>query len=249
MKLRPAALAAYTLVRYAKVRLSCFELVLLCVYAICAEPSSTYATLIEADLGGCYADCPFLPLPDYYVFCLRAGDRLYIGGHESWNFGLKKLASLQGRILPLRVDDAHLWVKLPSGWEVRLNQFDYEFSFKDQGCRTAAQTRSFEHGYTRPAPVPGEPAMPVMHGQSVLGWTVCSTYANDDHLSDCTVWDLKGAVRQRGTYRRIDDSSQAAQVQAWSDTSEGTYRVLHLRNGHVLKLLDFTRNAEPAKIP
>lgn len=213
---------------------------LLSICSNCLAQRSIEAVLIEADLDGCDADCPVIPLPNYYVFCLQAVDKFYIGGHQSWDLGLKKLASLEGRTLPLRIDEAHLWVKLPSGWEVKLNKFDYEYPFKDKGCRAAAQERSFERGYTRPASVPGEPAMPVVHGKFVFGWALCSAYLKNDNFLDCTVWDLKGDIRQRGTYRRVHDRIAPEQAQAWGAASEGAYRVLHLRDGQILQLLDFT---------
>ena len=197
------------------------------------------AILIEAYLDGCYADCPPIPLPNYYVFCFRAGDKLVIGGHESWDIGLKKLASLEGKSLPLRYDEAHLWVKLPSGWQVRLNQYQYEHSFRDSACRAEAQMRSFERGYTHPASVPGEPATPVMHGKLVFGGALCSL-ASKDGLTECTVWDLKGDIRQNATYMPVGDLGDPSTIQGWHEATNGSYMIIHLKDGRVLKLADFS---------
>jgi hypothetical protein len=221
------------------VRVYLFALIFLWLAPHCCAQVRSQATLIEADLDGCYADCPIIPLPNYYVFCFRAGDKLLIGGHESWDFGLKKLASLEGNTLPLRYDQAHLWVKLPSGWQVKLNQYPFEYSFRDKACRAQAQMRSFERGYTRPAPVPGEPATPVMHGEFVFGWALCSSASNDG-LTECTIWDLNGDIRRKGTFMPFADSGLPAASQGWNDATDGTYRIIHLRNGRTLKLIDLT---------
>ena len=195
------------------------------------------ATLVEADHGGCYADCPPIPLPTYYLFCFRVGDTFMIGGHESWGFGLRRLASLGGKAFPIRYDQDHLWVKLPSGWDVKLNQYFEDFSFKDDACRAASQRRSLEHGYTRPGPVPGEPATPVMHGKLVSGWALCRG-GSTDVLVECTVWDLKGDIRQKGAYEPVAHSDSTQPTSASNEDKDETYRIIHLGNGRVLKLIE-----------
>lgn len=221
-------------VRFWLLALLCFWLA---PYAWAQVPQE--ATLLEADLDGCYADCPPIPLPSYYVFCFQIGDRVVIGGHESWDLGLRKLASLKGKPLPLHYDQTHLWVKLPNGWQVKLNQYPYEYSFKNTACRAEAQMRSFEHGYTRPAPVPGEPAGPVMHGKLVFGWALCRG-ASMEVLTECTVWDLKGDIRQKGAYEPVSNSGLPPTTAGWDEATDGMYRIIHLANGRVLKLVDIT---------
>jgi len=204
--------------------------------------------LIEANFYPCYADCPVIPLPNFYEYCFREDSKFIIAEHQSWAIGVRKLASLQGRTFPVRYDDGHVWVRLPSGWEMKLNQEYHEASFRDKNCRDAAQMRSFEHGYTRPGPVPGEPAEPVMHGKLVYGWTICSRYLNEhlvelDGLLSCTVWDLKGDIRQKGAYRQVDLSNSPSKSTAWNETTDGVFRVLHLRDGRTLKLSEFTQES------
>ena len=211
---------------------------LYCASSMSAQ-SPERATLIEAHLDGCYADCPPIPLPDFYLFCIQAGSEHYIGVHQSWSLGLKKLASMEGQSIPIHHDSAHIWIKLPSSWEIKLNQFNYEYSFKDKGCKEEAQLRSFQHGYTRPAPVPGEPAKPTMRGKLVYGWTLCSS-STPDGLTECTVWDLKGDIRSKGMYRYINDQGSHAPPLAWNESTDGAYKILHLINGQNLQLNEFS---------
>jgi len=99
--------------------------------------------------------------------------------------------------------------------------------------------RSFERGYTRPASVPGEPATPVMHGKLVFGWALCSG-SSKEGLTECTVWDLKGDIRQKGAYKPFVDSRMPAANSTWDDATDGAFKIIHLGNGRVLKLIDFT---------
>jgi hypothetical protein len=235
----------------------CTFLLLALLLGVCAPSNSaaqstTQAILLEAaESSLCYADCPIIPLPNVYgvdIYCFQAGDKILVGEHHAWEIGLKKLTSLEGRTLPLRYDDAHISVKLPSGWQVGLNQYYNEYFFKNLTCRAAAEMRSLEHGYTRPAPVPDEPAEPVMHGKLVYGWTMCSAYLNEhlvpyDGLFNCTVWDLMGEIRQKGTYKQIGAPVSSTQTVAWDDATDGVFKILHLRKGRTLKLIDFTRDS------
>jgi hypothetical protein len=171
-----------------------------------------------------------------YVYCFKADDQFVIGAHQMWEIGLSKLARLEGQTLAIRWDQGHIWTTLPSGWTVRLNQYDYEYSFRNVECRHAAQLRSFQHGHTRPGPVPGEPAQPVIHGDLVYGWAVCSPFL-DVHLLPvsglfkCKVWDLDGRVRQDTQFR----ASPTAQT-LWNDAVDGQFLRLHLRSGRTLDI-------------
>ena len=160
-----------------------------------------------------------------------------IGGHQSWDLGLRKLASLGGKAFPIRYDEDHLWVKLSSGWEVKLNQYFKEVSFKDDACRAASQMRSLEHGYTRPGPVPGEPATPVMHGKLVAGWALCRGNSMNV-LVECAVWDLKGDIRQKGAYEPITHLDSKQLTSDSDEDKDGRYRIIHLGNGRVFKLVE-----------
>jgi hypothetical protein len=203
----------------------------------------TLATLIEAEADSvCSADCPPLPLPKIYgvyVYCFKTADQLLIGEHQMWEIGLSKLAHLQGQNLPLHWDQRHIWVTLPSGWTVRLNQYKNEYSFRDKQCSSAARLRSFQHGYTRPGPVPGEPAQPVMHADVVYGWALCSRTL-DEHLVpadsrlQCKVWDLDGRVRQDAIFGAVAPTADTQ----WSDSIDGEFLTLHLKDGRTVKRID-----------
>lgn len=189
------------------------------------------AKLVEAHKDTCYADCPPFPMPDSYTYCFQAADQLIIGEHQSWAFGLKQLAQQEGKNLKLHYDNKHLWVEMPNHSQVRLSQEYHEYGFKDPSCRAAAQMRSFQHGYTRPEPVPGEPAIPVMHGSLVYGWSLCRPTSSSTQF-ECTVWDLDGNVRQQDPFQIIDGGKPSA----WDPNVEGKFTVLHLRDGRTLKL-------------
>jgi hypothetical protein len=201
-------------------------------------PEPNAGDLIESQADSvCSADCPPLPLPNVYgvyVFCFKTDDQFVIGAHQMWEIGLSKLVRLEGQTLPIRQDQRHVWAKLPSGWTVRLNQYNNEYPFHNVDCRNAAQLRSFQRGYTRPGPVPGEPTQPVMHGDIVYGWALCSPFL-DVHLHpvsglfNCKVWDLDGRVRQETEFR----ASPTAQTQ-WDEAVDGQFHRLHLRDGTTL---------------
>ena len=211
---------------------------ILCSHKLIYSQNQTRAILIESQADSvCSADCPLLPLPKVYgvyVYCFKADDQFVIGAHQMWEIGLSKLARLEGQTLAIRWDQRHIWAELPSGWSVRLNQYDYEYPFRNVECRQAAQLRSFQRGYTRPGPVPGEPAQPVMHGDLVYGWALCSPVLDVNLLPvsgqfKCKVWDLDGRVRQEAEFR----ASATGQTQ-WNDTVDGQFLRLHLKSGRTL---------------
>jgi len=197
------------------------------------------ATLLEAQQDSlCYADCPVIPLPNIYgvyYYCFQVGDKLLVGEHQAWEFGLKGLYGLQGKSISLHFDDNRISVKLPRGWSVHLNQYYNEYPFKNPSCRAATKTRSLERGYTRPQPVPGEPAKPVMRGKLVYGWSLCNKTAYQNEWN-CQVWDLKGDIRQKGTYTKVvDDLSSLTSEQ--KTTMIDTFEILHLKDGNTFRLL------------
>jgi hypothetical protein len=216
---------------------------ILCFHRLSRAEKPTQAMVVEAQADSvCSADCPPIPLPKIYgiyVYCLKAGDEVLIGEHQMWEMGLSKLAHIEGQSLPTHWDQRHIWVTLPNGWIVRLNQYNYEYSFHDKQCSSAARLRSFQHGYTRPGPVPGEPAQPVMHGELVYGWALCSRSVGERLLpitgeSQCKVWDLEGRVRQDAAFRA---APRTAGTQ-WSDSSDGEFLRLHLKDGRELERVD-----------
>jgi hypothetical protein len=182
-----------------------------------------------------------------YFYCLKAGDQFLIGEHQMWEFGLSKLARSAGQALTARWDQKHIWVTLVTGWTVRLNQYNYEYGFRNFDCRNAAELRSLQHGYTRPEPVPGEPAQPVMHGDLVYGWAICSEVKIkllpldeqplDEQRFKCKVWDLGGRVRQDAVFEATQGNSQ------WDESVDGDYLRLHLRAGKTLK------RSSPSSVP
>jgi hypothetical protein len=185
-----------------------------------------------------------------YVYCLKAGDQFLIGEHQMWEFGLSKLARLNGQSLTTRWDRKHIWVTLPSGWTVRLNQYNYEFPFSDLDCRGAATLHSLQHGYTRPGPVPGEPAQPVMRGDVVYGWALCSEknlklFPLDEQpagdLFQCKVWDLSGRVRQDSVFETSPGNPQTP----WDESVDGEY--LRLRLGGDKTLARTSSSSVPSK--
>jgi hypothetical protein len=214
-----------------------------CSQQLARGQNQTRATLIESQVSStCGIDCPPLPLPNVYgvyAYCFKAGDEFLIAEHQMWEVGLTKLAHLEGQEVATRWDQRHVWATLPSGWTVHLNQYNYEFPFRNLDCRNAAQLRSFQHGYTRPSPVPGEPAQPVMHGDLVYGWALCSRPL-DEHLLptdsrlQCKVWDLDGRVRQDAMFRA---AAPTADTQ-WSDSLDGEFLRLHLKDGRTVKRID-----------
>jgi hypothetical protein len=217
---------------------------ILCALRSVPAQDSTQATPIESEETNiCGVDCPPpLPLPKIYgayVYCLKAEDQFLIGEHQAWEIGLSKLAHLSGRSLATRWDKRHIWVTLPNGWTVRLNQYNYEYPFRNVDCRDAARMRSLQHGYTRPQPVPGEPAQPVMHGDQVYGWALCSQRL-DGHLLpladelQCKVWDLDGQVRQDAIFKSTLQGTAAQ----WSDSLDGQFVRLHLKGGRTMKRVD-----------
>jgi hypothetical protein len=207
----------------------------------CAAQSTTQATLLESEKASlCYADCPVLPLPNIYgayFYCFQADDKLVIGWHQAWEPGLGKLAGLKDKAVSLRIDTDHIWVKLPEGGHVKLAQYYHEYQFTNESCRAAAQMRSFEYGYTRPQPVPGEPAQPVMHGAQIYGWSLCSRLTGS-HFIVCVVWDLKGDIRQNGVFEQIREPVTSARPPFWNEATDGAFKVLHLRDGRKLRLLE-----------
>jgi len=206
-------------------------------FSCLAQQQQTQAILLDSEQGSlCGYDCPLIPLPNIYgdyLFCFQTGDKLLIGEHQAWEIGLKKLASLKGKALLIRYDDDHVWVKLPSGWQVRLSQYDFEYPFKNESCRDAAQMRSFEHAYTRPQPVPG-PAIPVMSGKLVSGWAICSPQFGDS-FSNCTVWDLKGNIRQKRLFQQMPETHSSSKTQVGSESPEGNFQIIHLKDGRTLQ--------------
>lgn len=222
-------------------RLRCTHLMvlafLLCIVSSSVGQQETKAVLLDSEQGSlCGYDCPFIPLPNIYgdyLYCFQAEDKLLIGEHQAWEIGLKKLASLKGKSLLIHYDDAHIWVKLPSGWQVRLSQYYFEYPFKTESCRDAAQMRSFQHAYTRPQPVPG-PAIPVMRGKLVSGWAVCSP-PFDDNFSNCTVWDLKGDIRQKRLFQQLRGLNATSQRPVWREASEDDFTVINLKDGRTLQ--------------
>jgi hypothetical protein len=216
----------------------------LCAHQFSVAQSRTQATLIEAEADNiCGVDCPPpLPLPKVYgayFYCLKAGDQFLIGEHQMWEFRLSKLARLDGQALAVRWDKKHIWATLPSGWTVRLNQYNYDYGFRDLDCRNAAELRSLQHGYTRPQAVPGEPAQPLMHRDLVYGWALCSASLDErllpitDELL-CKVWDLTGRVRQNAVFH----IAQQGTAYEWSDLLDGEFVRLHLKDGRTMKLFD-----------
>lgn len=215
--------------------------IFLCVQRFASAQSRTQATIIEAEADNiCGVDCPPpLPLPKVYgayFYCLKAGDQFLIGEHQMWEIGLSKLARLDGQSLTTRWDQKHIWVTLPSGWAVRLNQYNYGYGFRNLDCRNAAELRSLEHGYTRPASVPGEPAEPVKRGNLVYGWAICSP-SRDIHLVpvpdlfNCKVWDLEGQVRQDAAFQ----TSHESRGSQWDETVDGAFMRIHLKDGKTLE--------------
>jgi hypothetical protein len=218
-------------------------LLIACSHLFAGAQSSPQATLIESSTDSvCNPDCPPLPLPNFYgvwVYCFKAGDQILIGEHQMWEIGLTKLASLQGKSLPVHWDQQHIWATLPSGWTVKLNQYNYEYSFRDKQCSSAAQMRSFQHGYTRPGPVPGEPAQPDMHGDVVYGWAICHQMLDDhlhpfNNLFQCKVWDLKGQVRQDAAFLTVSGDEETQ----WTDSLDGEFLRLHLKDGKTFERSD-----------
>lgn len=216
----------------------------LCAYQFSVAQSRTQATLIEAAADNvCGVDCPPpLPLPNVYgayFYCLKAGDQFLIGEHQMWEFGLSKLARMNGQAVAARWDQKHIWVTLPSGWTVRLNQFNYEYGFHNVECRKAAELRSLQHGYTRPQAVPGEPAQPVMRGDSVYGWALCSSRLDEHLLPEadelhCKVWDLSGRVRQDAIFKIAPQGAP----HEWGELLDGEFVRLHLKDGRTVKRID-----------
>jgi hypothetical protein len=202
-------------------RLFIFVGLFLGLSAICLAQGPNQATLVEADKDSlCYADCPIIPLPNIYgvyYYCFQVGSEVLIGEHQIWEIGLKRLADLKGQAVPVRYDKAKIWVTLPNGWKVYLSQSYWEHPFKNPTCRHASTMRSLEHGYTRPQPVPGSPAQPVMRGQLVFGWALCNSTLYDGTVN-CQVWDLQGMVRQKGLYEKVgataagQDANQMARL-------------------------------------
>jgi hypothetical protein len=230
-------------------RLHCTYFVLL-GYLLCLASSSlaqqeTKAVLLDSEQGSlCGYDCPPIPLPNIYgdyLYCFQAGDKMLIGEHQAWEIGLKKLASLKGTALSIHYDDAHIWVKLPSGWQVRLSEYYFEYPFNNESCRDAAQMRSFQHAYTRPQPVPG-PAIPVMHGKLASGWAVCSPLFGDN-FSNCTVWDLKGDIRQKRIFQQLHELNSSSQRPVWGEGAEGNFTVIHLKDGRTLQAYEVALKA------
>ncbi|MGA8530947.1 MAG: hypothetical protein WB622_14620 [Acidobacteriaceae bacterium] len=198
---------------------------------MCIAQEPLQGTLRESSKYACDADCPPVPLPGSYTYCFDADGKIIIAEHSSWAVGPSQLAKLQGQSVGMRYDDFHVWVKLPNGLTLRLSQDYHENNeFSDESCRAAAHLRSLEHGYTRPEPVPGEPAKPVMKGNLVFGWALCTNHQTDSF--SCTVWDLKGNIRQQGVFEPTSSAGH------WNDADEGTFKILNFQNGRVLRRIE-----------
>jgi hypothetical protein len=210
---------------------------LLCLVSSSLAQQEPMAVLLESQQGSlCDADCPPIPLPNIYgeyLYCFRAGDQILIGQHQAWEMGLKRLASLQGSALLIHYDETYIWVKLPNGSRVRLSQYDFEYPFKNKSCRDAAQMRSLQHAYTRPQPVPG-PAVPIIRGKLVSGWALCSPLFGNN-FSNCTVWDLKGDIRQKRLFHQMNELNSSSQRSSWGRGDEENFTLIHLKDGRTLQ--------------
>jgi len=74
-----------------------------------------------------------------------------------------------------------------------------------------------------------------MRGKLVYGWSLCNKTAYQNEWN-CQVWDLKGDIRQKGTYTKVvDDLSSLTSEQ--KTTMIDTFEILHLKDGNTFRLL------------